>query len=221
MLWTIVVGAGAGTRLGGVPKQFRDLAGTSVILRSVRAVAPVSDAVVVVADPVAAADAAVAVGQDKVVAVVAGGADRPASVAAGLGAVPGDVDVIAVHDAARPLATPGLLRRCVSALEPGIDAVVPALGVVDTVKEVDADGVVVRTLDRDRLVVVQTPQVFRAAVLRDAHEARRATGVAATDDAALVERHGAKVVVIGGEASNVKLTRAEDLEAMRDALGGT
>ncbi|MFN8104419.1 MAG: 2-C-methyl-D-erythritol 4-phosphate cytidylyltransferase [Acidimicrobiia bacterium] len=216
MLWTIVVGAGIGSRLGGTPKQFRDLAGTSVIVRAVRAVATASDAVVVVADPVLAADAGVEVGKDGVVAVVPGGAERSDSVAAGLTVVPSDVDVVAVHDAARPLASPALLRRCAEALGDGVDAAVPALPVVDTVKEVDDGGVVVRTLDRDRLVTVQTPQVFRASVLRAAH-AVADTG--ATDDAALVETIGATVVVVAGEPGNVKLTMAEDFVLAGRTLG--
>lgn len=216
MLWTIVVAGGSGSRLGGAPKQFRDLAGTTVLLRSVRAVAPVSDAVVVVADAAEAGRAGVSVGADSVAAIVPGGADRSASVAAGLESVPVEVDVIAVHDAARPLATTELLARCVAALGEGIDAVVPGVAVVDTVKEVDAAGTVVRTLERDRLVAVQTPQVFRAGVLRDAHRGA-ATGV--TDDAALVESRGAKVVVVAGEVGNVKLTWPDDFDAARRRLG--
>lgn len=215
MLWTIVVAGGSGTRLGGVPKQFRHLAGTAVLVRSVRAVAPLSDGVVVVADPVRAAVAGVVVGTDSVEAVVPGGLHRSASVAAGLEWVPDEVDVIAVHDAARPLATAALLARCVTALVEGVDAVVPAMPVVDTVKEVDAEGIVVRTLARDRLVAVQTPQVFRATALRQAHT----RGGEATDDAALVEAMGATVVVVAGEAGNVKLTWAEDFEAAERRLG--
>lgn len=208
MLWTIVVGAGAGTRLGGVPKQFRDLAGTSVIVRSVRAMATESDAVVVVADPGPAAAAGIAVGRDGVAAVVPGGIERSDSVGAGLAVVPSEVDVVAVHDAARPLASPDLLRRCVQALEEeGIDGAVPALPVVDTIKEVDPGGGVVRTLDRDRLVAVQTPQAFSASTLRAAHAAAHQGG---TDDAFLVEQIGGRVVVVAGEPGNVKLTRAED-----------
>lgn len=218
MLWTIVVGAGAGTRLGGVPKQFRDLAGTSVIVRSVRAMAAGSDSVVVVADPGAAAAAGIEVGRDHVAAVVPGGIERSDSVGAGLAAVPPEVDVVAVHDAARPLASPDLLRRCVQALAEGVDGAVPALPVVDTIKEVDAGGGVVRTLDRDRLVAVQTPQVFRAPALRAAHAAARQGG---TDDASLVEQIGGRVVVVAGEPGNVKLTRVEDFvwagRILRDA----
>lgn len=218
MLWTIVVAGGSGSRLGGAPKQFRDLAGTSVLVRALRAVAPLSDGVVVVADAVQAAAAGVAVGTDSVAAIVPGGADRAASVSAGLARVPDEAEVIAVHDAARPLATAGLLARCVAALGAGIDAVVPAVPVVDTVKEVGADGKVVRTLDRDRLVAVQTPQVFRAATLRRAH---RQVVAGATDDASMVEALGATVVVVAGEAGNVKLTWAEDFEAAQRNLGST
>jgi 2-C-methyl-D-erythritol 4-phosphate cytidylyltransferase len=145
---------------------------------------------------------------------VAGGATRSDSVRAGLRAVPADATIICVHDAARPLASADLYRRVIDAIAEGADAAVPALAVSDTIKVV-ADGVVVSTPDRGSLVAVQTPQAFRAGALRSAHE----HGGDATDDAALVEALGGRVVVVAGEAINRKITVPDDLEWARRLVG--
>lgn len=137
---------------------------------------------------------------------VTGGATRSESVRNGLAAVPDDAEIIVVHDAARPVATHELFRAVIDAVEAGADAAIPGVPVTDTVKRVDGDRVV-ETLDRAALVVVQTPQAFRADVLRAAH----ASGDDATDDAALVEAVGGKVVVVAGDARNIKITAPEDL----------
>lgn len=139
--------------------------------------------------------------------VVAGGDTRSDSVRCGLAAVPTTAGVVVVHDAARPLASPALFRAVVDAVRAGADAVVPGVAVSDTIKMVDEDGIVTATVPRHRLVAVQTPQAFRAEVLRRAHE----TGGNATDDAALVEATGAVVHVVRGEESNLKITTAADL----------
>jgi 2-C-methyl-D-erythritol 4-phosphate cytidylyltransferase len=120
--------------------------------------------------------------------------------------MPDDVEVVIVHDAARPLASPGLFRSVVDAILAGADGAIPGLAVTDTVKQVDA-GVVVGTLDRSALVTVQTPQAFRATALRVAH----ASGTDATDDAALLERDGMRVVVVEGEVTNIKITGPADI----------
>ena len=138
--------------------------------------------------------------------VVAGGESRAASVRAGLAAVPADAKVIVVHDGARPFATPDLFTAVVTAVNNGADAAVPAIVVVDTLKRVDGTTVV-ETLDRSSIVAVQTPQAFRATVLRDAHR----LGGSATDDAALVEAIGGTVVWVAGSEENRKLTTPEDL----------
>jgi 2-C-methyl-D-erythritol 4-phosphate cytidylyltransferase len=139
--------------------------------------------------------------------VVIGGDTRSASVRAGLDAVPSDCDVVVVHDAARPLATKALFESVLAAVAAGADAAIPAVAVTDTVKRV-VDGQVVETLDRDQLVAVQTPQAFRTGVLRAAH----ALGSEATDDAALVEAAGGRVVVVPGELDNLKITTRRDLD---------
>jgi 2-C-methyl-D-erythritol 4-phosphate cytidylyltransferase len=146
---------------------------------------------------------------------VAGGGVRSASVRAALEAAPAG-DPILVHDAARPLATPDLFTRALDALElTGADAVVAALPVTDTIKQVSLGGTAVaRTLDRAELWAVQTPQVFRRAVLeRVLAAASPEVLAAATDDAWLVEAAGGSVHVVAGEPDNFKITHPADLRA--------
>jgi 2-C-methyl-D-erythritol 4-phosphate cytidylyltransferase len=133
-------------------------------------------------------------------------------VRAGLALVPPDTEIVVVHDAARPLASARLFERVVRAVAGGADGAVPGIAVSDTLKRVDGDRVV-ETVSRDDLVGVQTPQAFRAAALRAAHS----VGAVDTDDAALVEANGGKVVIVEGERRNLKLTLAADL-ALAEAL---
>jgi len=137
-----------------------------------------------------------------------GGPRRRDSVAAGLAAVAGDVDHVLVHDAARPLASPSLVRRVILRLSQGdVDGVIPVLPVGDTIKEV-SDAFVVATIPRATLFAAQTPQGFVVSVLRDAH---RVGDDDATDDAALVEAAGGTVAVVEGEPVAMKVTYPEDL----------
>lgn len=188
----IVVAAGSGERFGR-PKAAVELAGLPLWRH--------------------AADALRAGGCVDVVVVgdvpggVPGGIRRRDSVAAGVEALPDDAEFALVHDAARPLASPGLVKRVVAALGDGHVAVVPGVPVRDTLKRV-ADGQVVATIDRTGLVAVQTPQGFRLDVLRAAHAADDED---ATDDAALVERTGGTVTVVAGEEHNLKITYPGDL----------
>jgi 2-C-methyl-D-erythritol 4-phosphate cytidylyltransferase len=140
------------------------------------------------------------------VVAVTGGATRSASVRAGLAAVPEDADIVVVHDAARPLAAPALFSAVIGAVRDGADGAVPGLPVADTVKQVEGD-VVVATPPRETLVAAQTPQAFRASALRRAHLG----GAEGTDDAAVVETAGGRVVVVAGEPDNFKITRPADL----------
>ncbi len=197
---TIVVAAGSGRRFGG-PKQFARLGAETVLERSVRLARRSSDYVVVVL-PVDRLEAALA-GVD---AVVVGGATRSESVRAGLAVVPSSVGIVVVHDAARPLASESLFSRVVTAVRSGADGAVPGLPVRDTLKSV-RDGWVRATLDRQSLVAVQTPQAFRIAALRSAHEG----APEATDDASLVEAAGGRVALVSGEEWNMKLTTPADL----------
>jgi 2-C-methyl-D-erythritol 4-phosphate cytidylyltransferase len=205
IVWTIVVGGGRGARFG-VAKQFQPLAGERVIDHARRAAEAVSAGVVVVVPP----DDAEREGG------VAGGETRSESVRAGLSAVPPDASIICVHDAARPLATAELFGRVCAAVHAGADAAVPAVPVTDTIKVVDRAGHVVTTLERSTLVAVQTPQAFRAPVLRRAH----AGGDEGSDDATLVERLGGLVVTVAGEAWNRKITEPEDLDWAQRHLAG-
>ncbi len=198
----VIVAAGQGQRYGG-PKQFAVLNHDTVTTHSVRAARSVADHVVLV---VPANYQGNGEGAD---VVVVGGSTRAASVRAGL-AECGDADVIVVHDAARPMATPSLFVVVVEAVLAGADGAIPGLAISDTVKRVRRDGadtVVAGTEARDELVTVQTPQAFSRDVLVRAH----AAGDDATDDAALVEALGGRVVVVAGEVDNVKITVPGDL----------
>ena len=201
-----MVGGGSGRRFGR-PKQYDDLVrGERVIDRSRRIAASATDGVVLV---VPADDADAEHG-------VAGGATRSDSVRAGLDALPADatIDIVCIHDAARPLARPTIYERVIAAVRAGADAAVPGIPVTDTIKTIDAGGRVLDTPDRSTLVAVQTPQAFRLDVLRRAHE----SGGQATDDAGLVERLGGSVVVVEGDVGNRKITVPEDLEWARRQL---
>ncbi|MFW5473748.1 2-C-methyl-D-erythritol 4-phosphate cytidylyltransferase [Knoellia sp. CPCC 206450] len=216
-----MVAAGQGTRLGAAqPKAFVRLAGTTLLEHAVTRAFEATDTgqVVVVAPASHLVEAGALVSADPRsgdVTVVAGGAERTASVAAGLAALRDDLDVVLVHDAARCLAPAALFDRLVEAVRAGADAVVPGLPVTDTIKAVDAAGVVVGTPDRSTLRAVQTPQAFRRSVLAAAH----ASGTEATDDAALVERVGGRVLVVDGDDLAFKVTTAADLERAERILG--
>ncbi len=201
----VVVAAGQGTRFGGL-KQFSLFDGETIAARSVRASRSVADyAVLVVPEGYDGSGE----GADL---VVAGGATRAESVRHGLERCL-DAEIVVVHDAARPLASPALFHAVVDAVLSGADAAIPGLTLTDTVKRVSVMGeetLVVETLERDELVAVQTPQAFRRELLVRAH----ASGADASDDAGLVEAIGARVVVVPGEAHNVKITRPQDLELL-------
>jgi 2-C-methyl-D-erythritol 4-phosphate cytidylyltransferase len=199
-VWTIVVAAGSGARFGG-PKQFSMLGDRRVLDWSVETAGSSSTGVVVV---LPAADAEREGG-------VAGGETRSESVRCGLAAVPADATIICVHDGARPFASAHLYREVIMQVHAGAEGAIPALPVTDTIKQVNSQNIVVATPDRSSLVAVQTPQAFRASVLRAAH----ASSPEGTDDATLVEAMGKQVVVVAGEVMNRKLTAPEDLEWAR------
>jgi len=143
--------------------------------------------------------------------VVAGGAERGDSVRAGLAEVPPSSDTVLIHDGARPFLTSTLVTRCLTAAERH-PAVIAAVRATDTVKEVGDQGAVSATLDRSRLWLAQTPQVFRRTLLQEAHARAVAGGVSATDDASLVEELGHPVHVVPGDPDNFKITCPDDLE---------
>ncbi len=210
--WAVVVAAGDGARFGG-RKQFAEVAGRPVISMAVKAARSIASGVVLVV-PSSRMESGVESNCDAD-KVVPGGPTRAASVRAGLDAVPPDVTFVVVHDAARPLASARLFEAVVRAVHEGADAAIPGLRVSDTLKRVDGD-VVVSTVSRENLVAVQTPQAFRADLLRRAHVGEPD----ATDDAALVESLGVTVRVVPGEITNIKLTEPGDLAVIEALAAG-
>jgi len=223
----VIVAGGSGERFGADGgKQLALVAGDPVLLHTVRAFARCSavDALVVVVSPERVeeyrARAVEPVGSAAVIAVVPGGATRQRSVHAGLEAVPAEADVIIVHDGARPLVRPETIEQAVSALrdDATLDGVVVGHPSYDTLKVVDPSGVIARTLDRSAIWAAQTPQVFRAAALREAYAHASEHGIEGTDDAALVEATGGHVLMIEGPRDNIKVTVAEDLRFVAHVL---
>jgi 2-C-methyl-D-erythritol 4-phosphate cytidylyltransferase len=200
-VWTIVVAGGSGSRMGRA-KQYEQVGSRRVIDHAVDTARSVSSGVVVV---VPAGDVAAENG-------VAGGITRSESVRAGLAAVPVEATIVCVHDAVRPFASSQLFEAVIRAVSEGADAAVPGVAVTDTIKRIDDESMVIETPPRAALVAVQTPQAFRASILRAAHQ----RGLDATDDAALVEICGGRVVVVQGEQTNRKITHPEDLAWARE-----
>jgi 2-C-methyl-D-erythritol 4-phosphate cytidylyltransferase len=217
----VIVAAGTGSRVGGAElKQFRWVAGKPILLHSVQLFQARADVAMVVCvlprsvigDPppwLFQSDA------ERLLLSV-GGATRQDSVSNGLEDLPSDVRVIVVHDAARPLVPDAVVSRVIAEARKG-QAAIAALPVVDTLKEVDAEGRIVRTVPRERLWRAQTPQAFPRDVLERAHTAARARGLKATDDAALCEALGIPVVVVKGSERAMKVTEEADF-ARADAL---
>jgi 2-C-methyl-D-erythritol 4-phosphate cytidylyltransferase len=220
----IVVAAGSGQRLGaGVPKALVVVAGATLLEHAVAAFVdhPGIDVVVVVAPADHLDRARQLTGLD----VVPGGATRQASVATGLAALGPPVQFVLVHDAARPFVPASVIDDVLVALRHGADAVVPVVPIPDTVRRIEDGGTLGPTLDRATLVAVQTPQGFRRSVLVEAHE--HGAGLAATDDAGLVEAMGGRVVSVPGADESFKVTtpadmaRAESVARLRSAAQPT
>ena len=210
----VIVAAGPGTRLGAaVPKAFVTVAGRPLLWYAVRSALLAGPAAVVVAAPGSHVDDAIGLLEPLSrehgipVQVVPGGVERGDSVLVAVRWLPAECDVVLVHDAARAFAPPELFERVAAAITEVTAAVVPGLPVVDTIKSVDADGIITGTPDRAGLRAVQTPQGFDAEVLRAAY----ASGLSATDDAALVETLGHHVRVVAGDPLAFKVTTPEDL----------
>jgi len=218
----VLVAAGAGERLGADrPKAFVGLGGRPLLAESLERLDASEwiDAIVVASAP-GWEEPAILLSEElvasKVSAVVTGGATRAESVRNALVDVPSDALVVLVHDAARPLLDESVVERVLGGLAEGVDGVVPALPLADTVKRVDR-GIVVETLDRESLVIVQTPQAFVADRLRAAYAGDLA---GATDCASLVERSGGRIGVVEGDPRLLKVTTAEDLTLVASLLSG-
>ncbi len=212
----VVPAAGSGHRLGvGIAKAFVDLDGRTMLEHAVDGLlgSGVIERVVVAVPADRVAETASLLGGRAT--VVAGGAERADSVRLALSAA-GDPDFVLVHDAARALTPADQIQRVVAALRDGMRAVIPVLHVVDTIKAVDANGVVLGTPQRAGLRAVQTPQGFEAALLRRAYG--QAPAESATDDAALVENLGVPVHTVAGDAMAFKITTPLDLRLARAVL---
>ena len=216
----VIVAAGKGERAGGgVPKQYRPIAGRPLLAWTLAPFLrhPRIGAVQIVIDPAQADLFAQATAGLDLPPPVPGGSDRQGSVLAGLEALQErGHDKVMIHDAARPFVTASLIDRLLLALDGGAAAAIPALPITDTVKRC-RDGAILATLDRSELARAQTPQTFRYQAILEAH--RAATGKALTDDAAVAEAAGIAVAAVAGEEGNVKITSAEDILAAEGRLG--
>jgi 2-C-methyl-D-erythritol 4-phosphate cytidylyltransferase/2-C-methyl-D-erythritol 2,4-cyclodiphosphate synthase len=202
----IIAGAGMGHRLGAqLPKALIQLDGVTLVERAFTTLSTVVDEIVITAPAGFEDQFRSIVGESA--KVITGGVLRSDSVNLALNSLSPTVKNVLVHDAARALASSELAKKVLQELQSGEAAVIPALSVVDTIKEVDRDGYVRSTPDRSVLRAIQTPQGFNVEVLRRAHQASED----ATDDAALVEALGVKVKTIAGEARAMKITNPEDL----------
>ena len=224
----VLTAAGSGSRLGcEVPKALVELSGRPLVWWAARGLRAGGVGTIVVTAPAASLDEFRAVIADIGGVEVVAGSDRSrqASVALGLAALGqrNEGDVVLVHDAARPLTPAQVTARVIDAVRAGAGAVIPVLPVTDTLKSVDASGVVTGTPRRADMVAVQTPQGFRWDVLTRAHEAGASLGadeaVAATDDAGLVEAIGAVVHTVAGDERSLKVTRPLDLSLARLLAG--
>jgi 2-C-methyl-D-erythritol 4-phosphate cytidylyltransferase len=218
----VILAAGAGRRVGAeIPKAFLPIGERPMLAVAAAAAAasPAVHAIVATSPPGYEDDARGCLeGLGVACTVVTGGATRQASVHAALAEMADDVEVVAVHDAARPFAPPDLFTAVIEAVADGADGAIPVLAVIDTVKRLDG-GMVTATVDREELALAQTPQAFRVAALRKAHDEAAAEGIAVTDDAMLLEGSGT-VVAVPGDPMNHKITTMLDLARAEARMGG-
>lgn len=222
-VWAILAAAGSGERLGlDRPKAFAPLNDRPLVAETLERL-DASEWVegIVVAAPPEWEEPCILVAEEvaagKVAKAVTGGETRSESVRAALAEVPEEATVVVVHDAARPVVGDEVIERVITALGDGWDGVVPVLPIADTVKRVDGETVA-ETLDRDGLVVAQTPQAFVAPVLRDAFSTLQQTGTSSTDCASLVEAKGGRVRAVRGDPRLLKVTTPADLELVASWL---
>jgi 2-C-methyl-D-erythritol 4-phosphate cytidylyltransferase/2-C-methyl-D-erythritol 2,4-cyclodiphosphate synthase len=215
----IIPAAGTGRRLMlDTPKQFQLLAGIPILVHSVKAFLS-TDTIEVIIIPVPAdyrqesellLEQYLSENELQKIQIVIGGKTRQDSVAAGMAALAEDVDLVLVHDCARPLVPRELIDACLTAAAEN-GAAIAAVPVHDTLKAVASDKAIINTVDRDGLWQAQTPQAVRASLLREAYNTATASGFSGTDEAALLEHAGIPVIVVMGHQRNMKITRPEDL----------
>jgi len=219
----LLLAAGSGSRFGGdIPKQYVEVAGQAIILHTLASLA--AEPRFSVVQPVLAEGddhfAELVAEQDypfEILPPVRGGAERSISMQRGLNALPQDVQLVAVHDAARPLPSQALLADVLNVAE-SFGAAVPGVAVVDTIKRIDANGRVLQTLQRQELRAVQTPQVARREWFEQALEKEAASLHLHTDDASLLEAAGFDVHISKGDRSNRKITTMDDLAWLESEL---
>jgi 2-C-methyl-D-erythritol 4-phosphate cytidylyltransferase len=217
MIAGLIVAAGRGVRMGGGErKQYRILAGRPVLVHSLAAFdacREIDRLIVVIPESefdFCQRNILKSANLRKPISLVAGGARRQDSVYNGLKAIDADQGIVLIHDGVRPLVTSDLIDKCISGARKW-RACIPALAVSDTLKQVDAQGVICGTPLRDTIYLAQTPQAFDLVWIREAHEAARRHDWQATDDASLIEQLGRPVHIFSGSKHNLKLTTAEDL----------
>jgi 2-C-methyl-D-erythritol 4-phosphate cytidylyltransferase len=220
----ILLGAGAGRRLGGTePKVFLPIGGRSMlsVAAGAAAAAPGVGELVVTYPPGWEGRARTCLEDIAPTSVtfVPGGDSRQASVRAALATIQERAGVAVVHDAARPFAAPDLFSRVLDVVDDGADAAIPVVSVTDTVVRVRA-GVMAGTEPREELALAQTPQAFRTAVLREAHAKAEASGFTFTDDASVLEWAGFEVRTVPGDPANVKITTLAELAEADRRMGG-
>ena len=217
----IIVAAGRGKRLGSsLPKQFLKVRGRTILEMSVEAFEQnkyVDEIFVAANADYCELTEKLCRGFSKLIKFVAGGAERQDSVRAALDCLRGENGIVLVHDAARPFVSEAVINAVIEGTA-DFDAAIPTVPAKDTIRQVDGTGS--RTLQRETLACVQTPQGFRISLLKHAFEKAQAQGVLGTDDASLVERMGINISMVQGEDGNRKITTREDLETeMRIGTG--
>lgn len=218
----VIVAAGSASRMGGIDKVMAPLAGEPMIVRTVRAFQDcdaVKKIVVVTREDLILPITRLCSGMSKVKAVVGGGSSRQESVHLGLNALSGEVQLVAIHDGARPLVSWQLIDRVIRAANT-YGAAAPAIPVKDTIKVVKG-GVVEQTPDRSNLFAVQTPQVFDFDLLRGALKKVEQEQLQVTDDCSAVEQMGMRVKIVEGDERNLKVTTPMDLKIAQMLLEET
>ena len=217
MISAIIVAAGKGSRMGGPRrKQFLNLGDRSILAHTLQVFddSPIIDTIILVLPQVDMQffldEVLPQAGLRRSPRLVEGGTRRQESVWNGLAAIENQEGLVLIHDGVRPLVSPQLIAAVAEGARKW-GACIPSIPAVETLKEVDGQGMVIQTHSRDRFRMAQTPQGFQLAIIREAHEMARRAGVVATDDAFVVEALGKKVHTISGERKNIKITTPEDL----------
>ena len=210
---------------GNIPKQYLKVGGLPLLVYSLRildGVEAISEIILAVPEEdrrYCEEDIVHRYGINKISHIVAGGRRRQDSVRNGLLAASDSADFVLVHDGARPFVTTQLVDQAIE-MAFGVGAAVVAIPMPDTVKQVDSTGIVQRTLDRERLWLIQTPQVFRFSWLVEGHQMAESKNLEVTDDASLIEYLGYPISVVQGSSMNIKITRPEDLQLGEAILAG-